>query len=70
MRTGVWSYNLLPMHFYDLHQQHAQLSKRLSLLQGRVPNTPYNTPAQQLKTSSAQSPLNMTDENSSLHVGT
>ncbi|DBB10062.1 hypothetical protein WJX82_001864 [Trebouxia sp. C0006] len=36
-------------------------------IKGRVPSTPYNTPAQQLKTSSAQSPLNMTDENSSFH---
>lgn len=36
--------------------------------QGRVPNTPYNTPAHQLKTSAAQSPLHTTDENILLHV--
>ena len=33
-----------------------------------MPNTPYNTPAHQLKTSGAQFPLHMTDENVSMHV--
>ncbi|KAL3159772.1 hypothetical protein ABBQ38_010177 [Trebouxia sp. C0009 RCD-2024] len=36
-------------------------------VKGRVPNTPYNTPAHQLKTSSAQSPLHITDENMAFH---